>query len=70
MTDIRPFDPALERRSDLQGASGIGDIEGIGVSGLSDDPHGPCGRTPELERAHLAIRHPPAGRQRVRKSGS
>jgi hypothetical protein len=23
-------------------------------------------RTPELERAHLAIRHPPAGRQRVR----
>jgi len=22
--------------------------------------------TPELERAHLAIRHPPAGRQRVR----
>ena len=23
-------------------------------------------RTPELERAHLAIPHPPAGRQRVR----
>jgi hypothetical protein len=23
-------------------------------------------RTPELERAHLGIRHPPAGRQRVR----
>jgi hypothetical protein len=22
-------------------------------------------RTPELERAHLTIRHPPAGRQRV-----
>src|ERR1700720_500003 len=46
------------------------DIRGVAASGCAGPPAAwqvnLNKRTPELERAHLAIRHPPAGRQRVR----